>query len=281
MPGQIFQFNVDTSLGPATGLGLVAANQGFFAYTFVVSSGVNAGKKFLVFGGDQTPKANFPTVGVGAQTLTNLSSPGNLPFAPDSVGGDAGLKAAANVSPLYSVYTPNLNGRGTAVPDALQVTIAFSGSNTTQKSYMGVFISNYGTDSATNTIYGGGTFMDSYRLGANQRIGRGVSYQATADTGAGNAIYGETGQYQVYVPDKVTTTGGGGGHHHGHHGYDGIGTASGHGSGRTTTRVPGAALDQAAANQAPTSYYPVTMATPVPDPSSVPADLGQNRTTRP
>lgn len=269
MPGQIFQFNVDTSLGPANGLGLVAANQGFFAYTFVVASGANAGKKFLMFGGDQTPKANFPTVGVGAQTLTNLSSPGNLPFAPDSVGGDAGLKAAANVSPLYSVYTPNLNGRGTAVPDALQVTIAFSGSNTTQKSYMGVFISNYGTDSATNTIYGAGTFMDSYRMGANQRIGRGISNQATADTGSGNAIYGETGQYQVYVPDKVTTTSGGG--HHGHHGHHGT---------PTTTRVPGAALDQTAANQAPTSYYPVTMATPVPDPSTLPSDLGQNRTTQ-
>ena len=45
--------------------------------------------------------------------------------------------------------------------------------------------------------------MDSYRLGANQHIGRGISYQATADTGAGSAIYGDTGQYQVYVPDKV------------------------------------------------------------------------------
>ncbi|MBN9088260.1 MAG: FecR domain-containing protein [Reyranella sp.] len=251
LPGQIFQFNVDTSFGPANGLGLVAANQNFFAYTFVVASGVNAGQKFLVFGGDQTPRANFPVQGVGAQTLTNLSGPGNLPFAPNSVGGDAGLKAAANVSPLYSVYTPNLNGHGTAVPDALQVTIAFSGNTTTQKSYMGVFISNYGTDSATNTVYGAGTFMDSYRLGANQRIGRGISYQATADTGTGNAIYGETGQYQVYVPDKVTTT-----------------------------RTPGAALDQSAANQVPTSYYPVTMATPVADTGTLPPDLGQQRTTQ-
>ena len=269
LPGQIFQFNVDTTFGPANGLGLVAANQDFFAYTFVVASGVNAGQKFLVFGGTPTAKADFPKVGVGAQTLTNLSSPGNLPFAPDSVGGDAGLKAAANVSPLYSVYTPNLNGSGTAVPDALQVSISFSGSNTTQKSYMGVFISNYGTDRSTNTIYGAGTFMDSYRLGANQKIGRGISYQATADTGAGNAIYGDTGQYQVYVPDKVTTTRSGGHHgHHGHHGHT------------TTTRVPGAALDQAAANQAPTSYYPVTMATPVANPGSLPADLGQNRTTQ-
>jgi hypothetical protein len=274
LPGQIFEFNVDTSFGPANGLGLVAGDEKIFAYTFLVVSGANSGKKFLVFGGTPTARYgavghSFPKQGVGAQTLTSLSSPGNLPFAPDAVGGDAGLKAAANVSPLYSVYTPNLNGHGTAVPDALQVSIAFSGNNTTQKSYMGVFISNYGTDSATNTVYGAGTFMDSYRLGANQRIGRGISYQATADTGTGNAIYGDTGQYQVYVPDKVTTTGGGG--HHGHHGHYGH---------PTTTRVPGAALDQAAANQAPTPYYPVTMATPVADTSSLPSDLGQNRTTQ-
>ena len=39
MPGQIFQFQVTTSLGPANGLGLVAATQDFFAYTFVVASG--------------------------------------------------------------------------------------------------------------------------------------------------------------------------------------------------------------------------------------------------
>ena len=38
------------------------------------------------------------------------------------------------------------------MPDALQVTIAISGNTTTQKSYMGVFIANYGTDNATNTV---------------------------------------------------------------------------------------------------------------------------------
>src|SRR5262249_49241189 len=152
-----------------------------------VSSGPNAGQTVVLFGGDQTPKANFPTVGVGAQTLTNLASPGNLPFAPDRVGSDPGPQAAANAAPLQSVHPPNLNGGGTSVPSALQVTIAFSGDTTSQKSYMGVFISNYGTDRATNTVYGAGTVMDSYRMGANQRIGRGMSYQATADTGSGNA----------------------------------------------------------------------------------------------
>ena len=87
------------------------------------------------------------------------------------------------------------------------MTISIAGTSTTQKSYMGVFITNYGTDRATNTVYGAGTFMDSYRLGANQRIGRGISNQATADTGSGSAIYGDTGQYQVYVPDKVVPPG--------------------------------------------------------------------------
>ncbi len=277
MPGQIFQFQVTTSLGPANGLGLVAATQDFFAYTFVVASGANAGQKFLVFGGTPTSTANFPKVGIGAQTLTNLGNPGALPFAPDTIGSDAALQANAASSPLYSVYTPNLNGThgSQSVPSALQVTISIAGSGVTQKSYMGVYIGNYGTDSATQTVYGAGTFMDSYRLGANQHIGRGISYQSTADTGAGSAIYGDTGQYQVYVPDKVVTTRTGGhgsesefnhSHHHHHRG--------------TTTRTPGAALDQSAANQLPTSYYPVTMATPVADTSTLPQDLGQTRTTQ-
>ena len=270
LPGQIFQFTAQTSLGPANGLGLVAATEDFFAYTFVVASGANAGQKFLMFGGTPTAKSNFPTIGIGAQTLTNLGNPGALPFAPNTVGSDAALQANAASSPLYSVYTPNLNGThgSQSVPDSLQVTISIAGSSVTQKSYMGVFIGNYGTDSATQTVYSAGTFMDSYRLGANQHIGRGVSSQATADTGAGSAIYGGTGQYQVYVPDKVVTTK----------------TAEGYGRHRhyvsNTTRTPGTALDQSAANQLPTSYYPVTMATPVADTSSLPQDLGQTRTTQ-
>ena len=291
MPGQITQFTVTTSLGPANGLGLVAADQTFFAFTFVVSSGTNAGQKFLFFGGQPTARGNFPTVGIGAQTLTSLSSPGNLPFAPDSVGGNAALQNAAAVSPLYSVYTPNLNGTtgNQSVPDALQVSISIAGTGTTQKSYMGVFIANYGTQSQTGTVYSAGTFMDSYRLGANQHIGRGVSSEATADTGAGSAVYGSTGQYQVYVPDKVVTTRSG--DHHHDHGSGGLGgAASGdsdwsrdrdhHRDRSTTTRTPGASLDQSAANQMPTSYYPVTMATPVADTSTLPSNLGQNRTTQ-
>jgi hypothetical protein len=277
MPGQIFQFQVTSSLGPANGLGLVAANQDFFAYTFVVASGDNAGKRFLFFGGTPTTKAEFPKVGIGAQTLTNLGNPGALPFAPDTVGGDATLQASAASSPLYSVYTPNLNTpRGhQSVPDALQVTISIAGTSTTQKSYMGVFIANYGTDQANHTVYSAGTFMDSYRLGANQQIGRGISYQSTADTGAGSAIYGDTGQYQVYVPDKVVTT------RNRHRGDDFVETsARHHHRGSTTTRTPGAALNQTAANQAPTSYYPVTMATPVADAGTLPQDLGQTRTTQ-
>jgi hypothetical protein len=292
LPGQIFQFTAQTSLGPANGLGLVSApstldgNPAFFAYTFVIASGANAGQKFLFFGGNPTTKAEFPKVGIGAQTLTNLGNPGALPFAPDTVGSDAALQANAASSPLYSVYTPNLNGtsnRNPSVPSALQVTISIAGSGVTQKSYMGVFIANYGTDKATQTVYGAGTFMDSYRLGANQHIGRGISYQATADTGSGSAIYGDTGQYQVYVPDKVVTTRNG---RHGDeggdwgHGSDSEGHNRHHHDRSTTTRTPGAALDQTAANQVPTSYYPVTMATPVADASTLPQDLGQTRTTQ-
>ncbi|HYD06296.1 MAG TPA: FecR domain-containing protein, partial [Reyranella sp.] len=272
-PGEIFQFTVESSLGPANGLGLVTANQNFFAYTFVVTSGAYSGQRFGLFGGEPTTVQNFPKVGVGAQTLTNLVQPGGLPFAPEQVNNDSALVQAAKVSPLYSVFTENLSGQGTAVPGGMQVSLSIAGSGSSQKSYMGVFITNYGTDSATNTLYSAGTSMDSYRLGGNQRIGRGVANQATADTGPGNgtAIYGETGQYQVYVPDKITTR------RMRHGDGDAAATESG---GRRTRRTHQAALDQAQANATPTPYYPVTMATPVAEPNTLPPDLGQKRTTQ-
>src|SRR5262249_27973524 len=130
MPGQIYQFTVSVgSFGLADALGIVAQDQKFFAFTF---SPRNGGPKFLAFGGTPTTTAQFPKVGIGAQQLTNLSNPGNgtpnLVFAPNAVASDAQLKGAAVSSPLYSVYTQNLNGvpYGGAVPDAMQVTISIA-----------------------------------------------------------------------------------------------------------------------------------------------------------
>ena len=83
-PGRSSSSRPRRSLGrrqrPRPGLG-PAPSGDFFAYTFEVANA--SGQKFLLFGGTPTTKANFPKVGIGAQTLTNLQNPGDLPFAPD------------------------------------------------------------------------------------------------------------------------------------------------------------------------------------------------------
>src|SRR5262249_51500890 len=106
LPGQIFSFTGVTPFGNTNGVGFVDQAGQFFAYNFTGANNV----QFGLFGGTPTATANFPksTAGqpptIGAQQLVNLVKAGNLPFAPDSVGGDSQLKAAANTSPLYTIY---------------------------------------------------------------------------------------------------------------------------------------------------------------------------------
>ncbi len=255
LPGQLFNFNGATPSGPARGVGLVSADGSFFAYQLTPTDG----RKFVLFGGTPTAKANFPTAGIGAQQLVNLTHPGDLPFAPTSVGSDPQLKAAANTSPLYTLYTPNTGSvpAGQGAPTGLQVTVSIAGSGAAQKSYMGVFIANYGTDYATNSIDSTGNYVASYRLGSDRTIGRATSSQATAATGQGNAIYGDTGQYMVYTPGKIETS-----NHR-----------------QTTTRVDQAALNQPSANSRSDSYYPVTVAAPA-EAAAISPTIGQTRTSQ-
>jgi hypothetical protein len=257
LPGQAFNFNGVTPSGPAAGVGLVSADGSFFAYQFTPTDG----RKFVLFGGTPTATANFPKVGIGAQQLVNLTHPGDLPFAPKSVGGDSQLTAAgnANVSPLYTIYTPNVGSvpAGQGAPTGLQVTVSIAGTGAAQKSYMGVFIANYGTDYATNSIDSSGTYAASYRLGGDRQIGRATSSQATADTGQGNAIYGDTGQYMVYTPGKIETSN----------------------RRQTTTRESQATLNQPSASSPGSSYYPVTVAAPA-EAAAISPTIGQTRTSQ-
>ena len=271
LPGQVFQFTGSTPFGPANGVGFVDQAGQFFAYNFTQLSNQ---RQFGLFGGTPTATANFPksTAGqaptIGAQQLVNLVNAGNIPFAPNSVGGDAQLKAAANASPLYTVY-----GSQPASSKGLQVTVSIAGSGASQKSYMGVFIANYGVNSADNSLYSTGTYAGSYRLGGGQQIGRVASTAATAATGQGQgtAIYGDTGQYMVYVPDRIVppsmpSSGG-----------NALRASSG-GSPTEVQRVTGAALNQPYVGPS-NSYYPVTMAAPA-SPEQINPNIGQNRTAQ-
>jgi hypothetical protein len=263
LPGRGFNFTADTPFGTnLAATGVVSPTQDFFAYVFTGSDG----KKTAVFGGAPTSTVNLPKTGFAAHTLTNASGvAGNLPFADSTVGGDAALKAAANNSPLYSAYAQTL---GVPIPPfgvpneratSLQVSVSISGQGAAQKSYTGAYIGTYFADYNTNSVMNSGGYSASYRMGAEEKIGRLTSSIATADTPQGNAIYGPSGDYMVYLPDGARSTVAGG-----------VGT---------TVRTEQAALNQPYTNLNGSDYYPVTLATKTSSIAVAP-DLGQSRTTQ-
>ncbi len=257
-PGERFTFNGVTALGNGPANGFVSPNGDFFAYVFDAN-----GKTFGFFGGTPTTQADFPKSGFGAHSVTAINEPGRLPFADEPVATDPQLKAAANISPIYSAYSPQL---GTGVPNgvpanqrsvSLQVTVAIAGEGAGQKSYLGQYIGTYYSDYNSNSYGNSGGHQAIYRMPGQAYPGRFASSQSTAETGQGNAIYGPNGQYMVFVPESTDSVG--------------------NGTTGTTTRIPQAAQNLPDwANTSATPYYPVTVAAP----TSAPSDLGETRTTR-
>lgn len=251
--------------GQLTGTGFVSANGDNFTYTFTDSNN----KRLGFAGGTPTTLAQFPTAGFSAHALFNLSAPNSLPFSSEAVGSDPNLKAAANQSPLYSVYAPKSDIAPTVggpVPGpqaatAMQATISISGQGTAQKSYMGVFIADYFADYNNNTILSSGTYGASYRLGANQQIGRQISAGSTFDTGGGNSIFGPNADAMVYTADGAISS------------FDSSGGVI---TSASTTRRPQASFNQPYTDLAGSSYYSVNAA----QKTTTPSTLGQSRTTR-
>jgi hypothetical protein len=205
LQGERFTFTGNT----ADGIGTVSPSGDFFLYVLTAKSD---GKKFGVFGGTPTTTAQFPTSGPARHTMLNVGSNGNLPFAPDTIGGDQAIKNAATVSDLYSFFSNRLShDTGTGNPNkaavSFQATISITGTGVNQKSYMGGFIGDYFKDYQTNSYFNAGGFVGSYRgSGANNRIGRITSAISTAHTANGNAIYGPNADYMVFMTDAVGTS---------------------------------------------------------------------------
>ena len=249
------------TLGPLTGTGFVNPGGDFFAYAFTDSNGKTLG--FL--GGTPTTLAQFPTQGFATHVLTALGDTGRLPFANSAIGNNLALKAAATVSPLYSVYSPQMgnpvggSATGNQTAAAMQSTVAISGQGAAQKSYMGVFIGDYFRDYNNNTIFNSGGFAGTYRTNSTDPIGRQTSSESTFDTGGGNSIYGPNANTMIYTNDSARTDTAASG---------GV-TTSG-----TTTRTPQASLDQPYTNLAGSDYSTTTMATK----TATPSTLGQKRT---
>ncbi|MCF8533370.1 MAG: FecR domain-containing protein [Reyranella sp.] len=261
------KFNVsvtDTTFGVLSGTGFVSASGDYFAFIFN-----NANNQKLGFiGGTPTTLAQFPTTGFATHTLTALGeAAGHLPFANDTVGGNADLKAAASISSLYSTYSSNIaTVVGGAAPGdqratSMQATISISGQGSSQKSFMGVFVSQYYRDYNNDSIYNSGGYNATYRLSATDQIGRQTSAESTFDTGAGNAIFGANADTMVYTPDSVRSS---------------FTTNQGEVTGTSTTRTSQASFDQPYSNLSGSDYFAATQAAKTDTPTSV----GATRTSR-
>lgn len=239
------------TFGVLNGKGYVSSSGDYFAYVFETTNNARIG----VIGGTPTTLGQFPSTGFAKHTVIDLGDPARLPFANDTVGNDAALKAAATKSALYSAYSGNFSPTvggpmpGDTRATALQATVSISGQGASQKSYIGAFIGTYFKDNNNSTIANGGRFNASYRLGDTQQIGRLVSAQSTFDTGAGNSIFGPNGETMVFTPDSLSTT------------VTPTTSTSGIVSTITTTRTPQASFDQPYNDLSGSDYYSVSQAT--------------------
>lgn len=252
--------------GVLTGSGYVSASGDFFAYQFTDSSS----RKLGFLGGTPTALGQFPTSGVAVHTLVNVGGfeGGQVPFANTLGGTDTAVASGAGaVSPLYSIYSPNIAAvPGAATPgpqraNALQATISISGTGASQTSYMGVFIGDYFKDYNNNSIFAAGSYEASYRTGATAPVGRLTSAVSTIDTGSGNAIYGPNAEAMVFSTARLSTT---------------VASAGGAVSSSSTLRTAQAGFDQPYTNLSGSPYFTVNTALR----TSTPSGLGQTRTTQ-
>lgn len=256
------------------GMGYVSSDDKFFVYIFDKGS-----DKVGFFGGTPTAVANFPTSGIGAYNLNDLGNSARLPFARETIGENSDLQNAKSQSKLYTAFSTGIAATiGQTVPDnratAMQATISISGQGSSQKSYMGVFTGVFFRDRTDNGVtatdkgvFLSGAFNSTYRTDSSSQIGRQVSAISTADTGNGNAIYGEAGGglgaagIMVLTPDKVQAT---------------FNLDTGNlVTSVTTTRTSQASFDQPYNNLTGQDYYSVTSAT-----KSTTGSVGQTRTTQ-
>ncbi|MBR2819780.1 MAG: FecR domain-containing protein [Reyranella sp.] len=250
----------DPAFGPLAGVGLVSPRSEYFAYLLFDSSNRRIG----LVGGTPTTFAQFPKTGFAEHVLLNLSSFGTVPFASDSIGLNPDLAGNAAISTLKSAFSPNVAlNVGDPLPNAqravaLQATVSVAGQGSSQKSYMGVFIGQYFRDATTSSVALAGRYNGTYRLGADQPIGRLTSAASTIDTGVSNGIYGADASAMFLTPDSVTTT------------YTDNGTTV---TGATTVRRPQASFDQPYTNLNGSPYYAVNGAVRI-DSSDNPSQPG-------
>ena len=161
----------------------------------------------VVYGGQPTTFAQFPTTGLASHTMATGVNP--VPFTPRGLFDDnPGLASEATVSSLYSAYNPNLTGAAVSASPArsvyLQASISISGQGAAQQSMLLGTTGTYIQEDTLQSVMLTGGMRGSIRtadLDPTVRLASGVS---SADTGDGNAIYGANADHMVLVPDGST-----------------------------------------------------------------------------
>jgi len=252
-PGSTFivdATNSTSSLGPVTGGGYVAPNEDFYIYTLLDET---SGKKINLFAGDPTLASAFPTTGVSARDMLSLDVA--RPFLGE-VASALPVVANAVQQPLFIAHSPILSAAQQAGSDQratwFQGSLNFEGTGASQASFLAVNIGQFGSD-ANGALYSSGVAQASLRESGTGNVTRFGSNISTAQTGTGSAIYGGTGDYFVFLPDRRNNDL----------------------SPDQVTPQAGAAQDFATLDKTP--YYYVTATAPT---ANAPAGLGASRTNQ-
>ena len=245
------QSNATSSLGQVAGMGYVAPAEDFYIYYL---TDVATGNKVNLFAGVPTLATGFQTTGVSAREMLDLDTA--LPFLPESVSL---LPVAANApqGKMFIAHSPVLTNTQMAGSDQratwFQASLNFEGTGSTQSSFLSINIGQFGADEGNaNALFSSGSGQASLRESGTGNVTRFTSNISTAQTGVGDAIYGATGEYFVFLPDKRA---------------DDLSTPS-------VTPQAGAAQDYGSLDKTP--YYYVTSSAP----TAAPTGLGASRTDR-
>ncbi|WP_374631529.1 FecR domain-containing protein [Ferrovibrio sp.] len=180
-------------------------NSGIFFFASLADSTNPNNSRTVVYAGQPTTMAQFPTTGMAAH---NLLFPGTaLPFVPGQYASQM-LTLAANteISPIYSVYNPNITGAGlSSSPQRsvfLQASIGIYGQGSSQQSLLVGSTGIYSQEGSQQSVMLTGGVRGSVRDDANDTTVRVAGGVASASTGTGNAIYGSNADHIVLAPDN-------------------------------------------------------------------------------
>ncbi|WP_428249885.1 FecR domain-containing protein [Ferrovibrio sp.] len=191
--------------GQQAGTVYYAADQSFF-FAGLRDSLDNTART-VVFGGNPTPRVDFPTTGLAAYNMGQGNNP--VPFANTAISftGNANLSNVREVSPLYAAFSNNLTYAGTSSSPIravhTQASIGIYGQGASQQSFLVAETGNFVEEAANNDVALTGGMRGSIRYSDTDTTTRLVSNVTSADADTRNAIYGSNADHMVLTPDAT------------------------------------------------------------------------------